>query len=102
MVLTELLQNAVEHGFPDNGSGQIREGSVIVRVSRENDEAVVDVVDNGVGLPPGFSPETASGLGLSIVRTLVQSELAGSLTMINDGGTTVHLRVPIAAPRVER
>ncbi len=36
------------------------------------------------------------------VRTLVQSELAGELTMKNDGGTTVHLRVPIAAPRVER
>ena len=68
-----------------------------MRVAREADEAVVDVVDNGVGLPPGFSPETASGLGLSIVRTLVQSELAGELTMKNDGGTRVHLRVPIAA-----
>ena len=39
---------------------------------------------------------------LSIVRTLVQSELAGEITMKNDGGTRVHLRVPIAAPRVER
>jgi len=102
VVLTELLQNAVEHGFPDNGSGGVREGLVTVRVAREDDDAVVDVVDNGVGLPPGFSPETASGLGLSIVRTLVQSELAGELTMKNDGGTRVHLRVPIAAPRVER
>jgi two-component sensor histidine kinase len=101
-VLTELLQNAVEHGFPDNGSGEHREGSVTVRLVREDDEAVVDVVDDGVGLPPGFSPETTSGLGLSIVRTLVQSELAGELTMKNDGGTRVHLRVPIAAPRVER
>ncbi len=53
VVLTELLQNAVEHGFPDNGSGATREGSVIVRVVREDDDAVVDVVDNGVGLPPG-------------------------------------------------
>jgi two-component sensor histidine kinase len=55
-----------------------------------------------VGLPPDFSPERSSGLGLSIVRTLVQSELAGEMTMKNAGGTTVHLRVPIAAPRVER
>jgi two-component sensor histidine kinase len=102
VVLTELLQNAVEHGFPDNGSGRVREGSILVRVAREGDEAVVDVVDDGVGLPPGFSPETASGLGLSIVRTLVQSELAGKITMKNEGGTRVHLRVPIAAPRVER
>jgi two-component sensor histidine kinase len=102
VVLTELLQNAVEHGFPDNGSGEKREGSVTVRLVREGDEAVVDVVDDGVGLPPDFSPERSSGLGLSIVRTLVQSELAGEMTMKNAGGTTVHLRVPIAAPRVER
>src|SRR5438309_135004 len=102
VVLTELLQNAVEHGFPDNGSGEMREGSGTVRLVREADEAVVDVVDDGVGLPPDFSPETASGLGLSIVGTLAQSELAGELTMKNDGGTRVHLRVPIAAPRVER
>ena len=102
VVLTELLQNAVEHGYPDNGSGQSRSGSVTVRVVREGDTAVVDVVDDGVGLPPDFSPESSSGLGLSIVRTLVQSELAGEITMKNDGGTRVHLRVPIAAPRVER
>ena len=101
VVLTELLQNAVEHGFPE-GSGA-RRGSVVVRISREGDEAVVDVRDDGVGLPPGFSPERSAGLGLSIVRTLVQSELAGTITMKNDGGTWVHLRVPVAAaPRVER
>src|SRR4051794_32066317 len=39
VVLTELLQNAVEHGFPDNGSGVTREGSVTVRVAREADDA---------------------------------------------------------------
>ena len=103
VVLTELLQNAVEHGFPDRGTGEVREGSVVVRIVREGDEAVVDVHDNGVGLPPDFSPENSAGLGLSIVRTLVTSELAGSITMKNDDGAWVHLRVPIAAaPRVER
>src|SRR5919206_1406811 len=103
VVLTELLQNAVEHGFPDLGAGEVREGSVTVRLGREGDEAVVDVRDNGVGLPPDFSAERSTGLGLSIVRTLVTSELAGSITMKNDSGTWVHLRVPIAAaPRVER
>src|SRR4029078_3835228 len=41
VVLTELLQNAVEHGFPDNGSGVTREGAVILRVSRGADGDVV-------------------------------------------------------------
>ncbi|MGH8998773.1 MAG: sensor histidine kinase [Acidimicrobiia bacterium] len=103
VVLTELLQNAVDHGFPKTADGVPRRGSVVVRIAREGGEAVIDVRDDGVGLPPDFSLERASGLGLSIVRTLVQSELGGALTMKSDGGTWVQLRVPVAyVPRVER
>jgi two-component sensor histidine kinase len=103
VVLTELLQNAVEHGFPEGFDRKGKEGSVTVRVTREGAEAVIDVRDNGVGLPPGFSAENSNGLGLSIVRTLVQTELNGTITMKSDGGTWVHLRVPVAAqPRVDR
>ncbi|MGH8974220.1 MAG: sensor histidine kinase, partial [Acidimicrobiia bacterium] len=103
VVLTELLQNAVEHGFPEGVNREGREGSVTVKMAREGAEAVIDVRDNGVGLPPGFSPENSSGLGLSIVRTLIQTELNGSITMKSDGGTWVHLRVPVAAaPRIDR
>jgi two-component sensor histidine kinase len=103
VVLTELMQNAVEHGYPPIADGSPREGHVTVRIAREGDHAVVDVRDDGVGLPPDFSPERSTGLGLSIVRTLVTSELGGSITMKSDGGTWVHLEVPVAAvPRVDR
>jgi two-component sensor histidine kinase len=98
-VLTELLQNAVEHGFPE--TEEPVDGQVTVHLSREGDDAVIDVRDNGVGLPPGFSMEQSAGLGLSIVRTLVGSELAGTITMKNDGGTWVQLRVPVRPPWLE-
>ena len=39
------------------------------------------VRDDGKGLPPGFSLERANGLGLQIARTLVESELRGSLSL---------------------
>jgi two-component sensor histidine kinase len=100
VVLTELLQNAVEHGFPE--SEEPVDGEVTVHLSREGDDAVIDVKDNGVGLPAGFSMEQSAGLGLSIVRTLVGSELAGTITMKNDGGTWVQLRVPVRPPWLER
>jgi two-component sensor histidine kinase len=57
----------------------------------------VVVHDDGRGLPAGFSLEGSDRLGLQIVRTLVSTEIDGSLTM-NDaagGGTDVVLRVPI-------
>jgi two-component sensor histidine kinase len=99
VVLNELMQNAVDHAFPSDGQGP--EGRVVVRLDRSTDELAVDVIDDGVGLPTGFSLERSKGLGLSIVQALVTGELAGTMEMRRgERGTAVHVRVPIAAPRV--
>jgi two-component sensor histidine kinase len=76
MVLTELLQNAVEHGYP-TGAG----GSITVEPERLAGRLRVTVEADGVGLPEGFDPDTSVNLGLSIVRTLVESELGGLLEL---------------------
>ena len=56
----------------------------------------VAVEDNGRGLPEGFDPDASTSLGLSIVRTLVESELEGFLEMgpRPGGGTRVVVDVP--------
>ena len=77
VVLTELMQNAVDHGFPEGSAG----GRVVVSLSNDGDELSIDVVDDGKGLDPSFKVEAATGLGLSIVRTLVTTELNGTITM---------------------
>ena len=76
IVLNELISNAIEHGFEQRSSGEIR-----ITGARQDDQIVVRVADDGVGLPDGFSLETAEGLGLQLVRTLVGSDLRGSATM---------------------
>jgi two-component sensor histidine kinase len=59
------------------------------------------VAHAGAALPEGFELDNATGLGLSIVRTLVTSDLAGEITIRSgDGeggrpGTRVALRVPV-------
>jgi two-component system, sensor histidine kinase PdtaS len=101
VVLNELMQNAVDHAFPRATEG-ITDGRVIVQLARDGDELVVDVNDDGVGLPDGFTLDDAKGLGLSIVHALVTSELGGSIEMLRDHGTRVHLRIPLRqAERVE-
>jgi len=101
VVLNELMQNAVDHAFPISDDGPA-EGHVRVWLRRGEGELAVDVVDDGVGLPSGFSLDRSRGLGLSIVHALVTSELDGSIEMRNDGGTRVSLRVPVKpAVRVE-
>jgi len=96
VVLNELLQNAVDHAFPRQ-PGACVEGTVRVELAREGDDVVVDVVDDGVGLPDDFDLMTGAGLGLSIVQTLVTSEMDGEIEVRDDGGTRVRLRVPVRA-----
>jgi two-component sensor histidine kinase len=96
VILTELLQNAAEHAFPEDsvirGAGLLR---IHVRLTRDDRQLVVEVRDNGAGLPEGFSVDQTTSLGLSIVRDLVRTQLAGTIAMHTDGGTVVVLTVPI-------
>ncbi|MBB4963213.1 two-component sensor histidine kinase [Saccharothrix violaceirubra] len=96
MVLTELVQNAFEHAY---SPGQ--RGEVVVFAERSAKWLDVVISDDGRGLPPGFSLERTDRLGLQIVRTLVESELRGSLSLRRrpEGGTEAVLRVPLRARR---
>jgi two-component sensor histidine kinase len=73
---------------------------VTVVLEIERDRLDVTVADDGVGTPEGFSVEATPGLGLTIVRTLVTTELGGTIELhAGDGpssrpGTTVRLVVP--------
>lgn len=97
VVLNELMQNAVEHAFPESA----HEAKVEVSLGRDDGYVEIEVRDNGAGLPEQFTIDSSRGLGLSIVQALVTSELMGSIEMIDDRGTTVRVRVPVEMPRVE-
>jgi two-component sensor histidine kinase len=102
VVLNELLQNAIDHAFPPSIDLQAVPGRVVVALANDGERLRATVVDDGVGLPEGFSLESSTGLGLSIVRTLVTSELSGTITLergAGDGGrpgTVVSIDVPVA------
>ena len=94
MVLTEVLQNAVQHGYAGDSAG----GTIVVSPRRLVGRLHVTVDDDGRGLPDGFDLDADTNLGLSIVRTLVESELGGQLTLdrVPDGsGTRVVVDVPL-------
>jgi two-component sensor histidine kinase len=85
MVLTELVQNAAEHAFPSGA------GRVTVAVNRIRDRVRMRVSDDGQGLPADF--DAGRSLGLSIVSTLVEAELGGTLAFESrpGRGTTVTI-----------
>jgi two-component sensor histidine kinase len=88
LILTELVANAVEHGLAD------KSGEVNVTAERTARSLKVEVIDDGVGLPEG---KVGTGLGTQIVRTLVESELRGTISWTSPirGGTKVSLNLAV-------
>lgn len=111
-IFTNLVMNSLKHGFQGRDSGTIR---INVACPPEGDgQAVVRYADDGVGIPPDILPRIfdqffttkadsgGSGLGLSIVRNLVEARLGGSISCSSvqsaDGGggsTEFLLRLPL-------
>ncbi|MYB25778.1 MAG: hypothetical protein F4X37_11870 [Acidimicrobiia bacterium] len=94
IVLNELVHNAVDHGF-GGAAATVAEGrEIAVRIGRAGDELRLSVSDNGRGMPDGQLQE---GLGLTLVRTLIENDLGGSLTHRSaPNGTTVQITAPLA------
>ncbi len=88
LALTEVVTNAVEHGLAD------RPGTVRIETSRYENNMRVRVSDDGIGLPDNG---VGNGLGTSIVRTLIEGELAGSILWRNqeNSGAEVLIEIPL-------
>jgi two-component sensor histidine kinase len=98
MVLTELMQNSVEHAFGSRDGGEAS-GTIELTAERSVGRLHITVLDDGKGLPENFDSELSGNLGLSIVRTLVIGELDGTLEFgaRHDGkaGTQVSLDIGV-------
>ncbi|GAA5010041.1 sensor histidine kinase [Kitasatospora paranensis] len=111
MILTELMQNALEHAFDPKSGGSLEVGALRGRAPasgigwseswndgvKPEEYLLITVQDDGRGMPEGFDPQRAGNLGLQIVRTLVTGELGGTFDMVAapDGGTKVVLEIPV-------
>lgn len=106
-VLTNLLSNAIRYNRPG--------GRVNLRVTVEDQSAVIRVTDTGVGISADDLPkifdrffrvdkarsqaEGGCGLGLSICRTIVEAH-RGTIAASSElqVGTTIEIRLPIFLP----
>jgi two-component sensor histidine kinase len=95
IVLNELIVNAMTHGLAVSG------GVIIIETSEQDGMISVEVRDDGPSR--AASPESAtveasgggSGLGLHIIRTLVQDDLQGEFSLtIGEEWTVARVRFP--------
>ena len=98
LVLTELVTNAVEHGFEGR-----KEGHVTISVGRSGNTLNVVVEDDGNGLNAesheGMARSSGSGLGTQIINTFVTNDFGGTVRWEprREGGTRVVLDMTLRA-----
>ncbi|NEP83297.1 MAG: PAS domain S-box protein, partial [Okeania sp. SIO3B3] len=86
LLINELLMNTFKHAFPEG-----RVGEVQIAMSKDIDQKLVlEVCDNGIGIPSTVNWETSNSLGLKLVRLLAK-QLNGTITFDTSKGTSVSL-----------
>ena len=90
LMVNELVQNAIEHGFVGRQSGMIG-----LKLSLATDDAYrLEIFDDGIGLPPNFDRTKTKSLGIQIVRTLVETDLGGTFELYSSNGTHAVITIP--------
>ncbi|MDO4177779.1 MAG: histidine kinase N-terminal domain-containing protein [Phascolarctobacterium sp.] len=91
LIINELLQNVIEHAFEDREKGKL-----FVEFRKLENEFVIEIADDGNGLPEGFNIKKSRSLGLKIIKTMTESDLAGKFTISNraEGGTLARVSIP--------
>lgn len=87
VIATELLTNAVKHAFRGREAGVIH-----VRLARAGGDGVLEVSDDGVGLPE--APQRRSGM--AIVDALV-GQIGGTIERLSGAGAVMRVRFPLPA-----
>jgi two-component sensor histidine kinase len=90
LVINELLQNALEHGYERQEGG-----TVTVNLQDDGEQITVSVDDDGVGLPEEFDLSQTASLGLQIVKTLAEGDLKGTFELYGrDKGVSAVVKFP--------
>lgn len=100
LALNELIANALRHAFHDHPDPRLT-----ITVDLPGEDIRIVVADNGPGIPPGTDIGTR-GSGLSVVRSLVETELGGTVVIAQESvpsstphpGLHITLTTPFGGP----
>jgi two-component sensor histidine kinase len=90
LLVSELISNAIKYAHPSGVAGKIHLGCYF----NADRKLVVDIADDGIGLPEEFDPNVDGSLGFRLVRSLSE-QLGAILNFESDAlGTRVRLEMP--------
>ncbi len=92
LIIAEIVQNSFKHGFKDRDHGSIE---IELCLTPNYFTAIIE--DDGWGVPSNFCLHDTDSMGISLVRTLVEDDLNGTLSLLppsNKQGACFQLQVP--------
>ena len=90
LLANELISNALKHAFPGDRRGEVQ----VELVSDRENEAVLSVSDDGVGLPEDLDLAAGDTLGLQLA-SLLTDQLGGAMSVHRAHPTRFDLRFPM-------
>ena len=94
LVLNELVSNVFRHAFPDGRTGELRVS--LECAGKGAGKVVLEVADDGVGLPPDLDLQHVQTFGLHLIELMVKKQLHGKLSIESSHGTRVRCEIGVA------
>ncbi|MGD1856221.1 MAG: sensor histidine kinase [Leptolyngbyaceae cyanobacterium] len=89
LIINELVSNALKYAFPQHQTGEVN----ITISKKANQDLILTVSDNGIGLPAEVNIEQTATMGLRMVKALIQ-QISGSLIVNREAGTSFQIIFP--------
>jgi len=90
LIINELITNIFKYAFPIDWVKKQPESfecTINISVEKTNDnQYILEIRDNGIGLPPDFNIQNTDSLGMKLVDSM-SNQLNGSVEIINGNGT---------------
>jgi len=94
LILQPVVENALRHGLWPRTEG----GALAIAARRAGSELELEVIDQGVGLAPGFDPDRSTGVGLSNVRARLARMYGPDAGLEVAAGAACGVRVRLHLP----
>lgn len=94
LILQPLIENSIRHGI----AKRLEPGLIEIRARKMDGQLIIEIRDDGAGLPPNWSMESSSGVGLTLVRDRLSASYEGvhefTFSRVEPCGTLARISIP--------
>ena len=97
LVINEIITNSLKYAFPKTFSCTELRGepcTIMLTMHREDSNYILNIADNGIGIPKNNGSLSSSSLGIFLIGFIVKHQLRGTVEINNKDGTAYTIRFP--------